>query len=201
MRKIFFALILLFNAPVFSQDILDTLAKETCTCLETKKSDFSNLSDQDLKTEIGLCMIQSYTTHSAEFKENEKINFSDKEGMTKLGENVAMKMMSFCPSMILEIGKSSQSQSNEEEVEEDIFVSGEVTDIKVDQFISLQLKDKNGRNYTLFLLDYFDTASLITNDELKKKDKLKASYTEIELFDSKAKEFRNFKVLRSLEKE
>lgn len=200
MRKVIFALILFFNASVYSQDLLDILAKETCTCLETKKSDFSNLSSQDLKTEIGLCMIQSYTNHSSEFKDSEKINFSDKEGMTKFGENVAMKMMSFCPSMIMEIGKSSQGKSDEEVLDEDVLVSGEVTEIKTEQFVTLQIKDQKGRSYSFLLLDYFDTSSLLTNNEIKKKDKLNVSYTEIELFDTKSKEFRSFKILRKLEK-
>ena len=78
---------------------------------------------------------------------------------------------------------------------------GEVIDIQSEQFITLQVKDQNGRNYSFLLLTYFDTAPLLTNNDIKKKDKLKISYTEIELFDSKAKEFRYFKILTKLEKQ
>src|SRR6185436_8420471 len=106
----------------------------------------------------------------------------------------------YCPNVIMELGQAAQK--DEEEVQkEDAFVEGVVVDILSEQFVTLQLKDQNGRSYNLLLLDYFDTASLLTNNEIKKKDKVKVSYSEIELFDSKAKEFRYYKILTKIEKQ
>lgn len=190
---------MLCSVTGYSQDVLDVIAKETCECLNAKKDKNPNMTGDDLKTNVGICMIKSYSDHLSEFKGADKVNFGDKAGMTKLGESVAIKMMQVCPNVILDLGKSATADDAEVE-QEDASVEGTVVDIKAEQFVTLQLKDQNGRNYNLLLLDYFDTASLLTNNEIKKKDKLKVSYTEIELFDSKAKEFRYYKVLTNIEK-
>lgn len=200
MKKNIFLLIVLFSSIVtYSQDVLNVIAKETCECLDAKKLKSDNFTGDELKAAVGLCMIKSYSDHMSEFKADERVKFSDKEGMSKLGETVGVKMLEVCPAMILELGKGSKNDVKVKE--QDAFIVGEVTDIKSEQFMTLQMKDQKGRNYSLLLLDYFDTASLLTNNEIKKNDKLKVSYTEIELFDIKVKEFRAFKILTKLERQ
>ena len=83
----------------------------------------------------------------------------------------------------------------------DVFIEGQVTAIKKDQFVSLQLKDKNGRAFSFLLLDYFETASVLTNNELKVKDPVKVGYTEIELFDVATNEFKYFKILTDIQRQ
>ncbi|MDI5950004.1 hypothetical protein [Flavobacterium yafengii] len=201
MKKLFFILIVLCNSLSYSQDVYDVIGKETCECLNAKKIDYSKMNKKEMQTQVGVCMIQSYSSHLSEFKPEDKISFDDEEGMRNLGEKVAMKMMVSCPEIILEMGKRSIDEDDSAEVvKESAFIEGEVTEIKTEQFITLQVKDKNGRNFSFLLLDYFETASLITNSEINKKDNIKVSYTEIELFDPKNKEFRYFKIITDLEK-
>ncbi len=50
------------------------------------------------------------------------------------------------------------------------------------------------------LLDYFDTASLYTENKIKVGDELTVGYSEIELYDTVSKDFKYFKVISSLEK-
>ncbi|MDI5896044.1 MAG: hypothetical protein Q8R22_05695 [Flavobacterium sp.] len=201
MKKIFFILIVLCNSVSYSQDIFDVIGKETCECLNAKKIDYFKMNKKEMQTQVGVCMIQSYSSHLSEFKPEDKISFDDEKGMQNLGEKVAMKMMVSCPEIIMEMGKRSIDEDDSiEEVKEIAFIEGEVTEIKTEQFITLQVKDKNGRNFSFLLLDYFETASLLTNNEINKKDSIKVSYTEIELFDPKNKEFRYFKVITDLAK-
>ncbi|MDI5888395.1 MULTISPECIES: hypothetical protein [Flavobacterium] len=201
MKKIFFILIVLCNSVSYSQDIFDVIGKETCECLNAKKIDYFKMNKKEMQTQVGVCMIQSYSSHLSEFKSEDKISFDDEKGMQNLGEKVAMKMMVSCPEIIMEMGKRSIDEDDSiEEVKEIAFIEGEVTEIKTEQFITLQVKDKNGRNFSFLLLDYFETASLLTNNEINKKDSIKVSYTEIELFDPKNKEFRYFKVITDLAK-
>ncbi|MDI5897039.1 hypothetical protein QLS91_12735 [Flavobacterium sp. LB2P84] len=201
MKKLFFILIVLCNSLSYSQDVYDVIGKETCECLNAKKIDYSKMNKKEMQTQVGVCMIQSYSSHLSEFKPEDKISFDDEEGMRNLGEKVAMKMMVSCPEIILEMGKRSIDEGDSVEVvKESAFIEGEITEIKTEQFITLQVKDKNGRNFSFLLLDYFETASLLTNNEINKKDSIKVSYTEIELFDPKNKEFRYFKIITDLEK-
>ncbi len=201
MKKIFFILIVLCNSVSYSQDIFDVIGKETCECLNAKKIDYFKMNKKEMQTQVGVCMIQSYSSHLSEFKPEDKISFDDEKGMQNLGEKVAMKMMVSCPEIIMEMGKRSIDEDDStDEVKDIAFIEGEVTEIKTEQFITLQVKDKNGRNFSFLLLDYFETASLLTNNEINKKDSIKVSYTEIELFDPKNKEFRYFKVITDLAK-
>nr|WP_315161987.1 hypothetical protein [uncultured Flavobacterium sp.] len=201
MKKIFFILIVLCNSVSYSQDIFDVIGKETCECLNAKKIDYFKMNKKEMQTQVGVCMIQSYSSHLSEFKPEDKISFDDEKGMQNLGEKVAMKMMVSCPEIIMEMGKRSIDEDDStDEVKDIAFIEGEVTEIKTEQFIILQVKDKNGRNFSFLLLDYFETASLLTNNEINKKDSIKVSYTEIELFDPKNKEFRYFKVITDLAK-
>jgi hypothetical protein len=201
MKKLFFILIVLCNSISYSQDVYDVIGKETCECLNAKKIDYSKMNKKEMQTQVGVCMIQSYSSHLSEFKPEDKVSFDDQKGMQNLGEKVAMKMMVSCPEIILEMGKRSIDEDDStEEVKENAFIEGEITEIKTEQFITLQVKDKNGRSFSFLLLDYFETASLLTNNEINKKDSIKVSYTEIELFDPKNKEFRYFKIITDLEK-
>jgi hypothetical protein len=207
MRKVIIALLSILSASAFSQDMYDVIGKETCACLISKKLDYKKIDKKELQTQVGLCMIQSYTSHINEFKEEDKIQFDDKDGMRKMGEKVALKMLVNCPEIILELGKSTQKDNGDESEDEivadepaDVFIEGQITAIKKDQFISLQLKDKNGRVYSFLLLDYFETASMLTNNELKAKDSVKVSYTEIELFDVATNEFKYFKIITDLQR-
>ena len=201
MKKLFFILFVFCNSLSYSQDVYDVIGKETCECLNAKKIDYSKMNKKEMQTQIGVCMIQSYSSHLSEFKPEDKISFDDEEGMQNLGEKVAMKMMVSCPEIILEMGKRSIDEDNSsDEVKESAFIEGEITEIKTEQFITLQVKDKNGRSFSFLLLDYFETASLLTNNEINKKDSIKVSYTEIELFDPKNREFRYFKIITDLEK-
>lgn len=201
MKKIFLILVVLCSSISYSQDAYDIVGKETCECLNKNKVDYSKMNKKDMQTQVGICMIQSYSTHLSEFKPEDKISFDDEVGLKNLGEKVAMKMMVSCPEIILEMGKRSVEEDDSTEVaKESLFIEGEVIEIKTEQFITLQVKDKNGRNFSFLLLDYFETASLLTNNEINKKDNVKVSYTEIELFDPKNKEFRYFKIITDLEK-
>ncbi|WP_144892184.1 hypothetical protein [Flavobacterium tiangeerense] len=208
MRKIIIALVLIFSTNSFSQDMYDIIGKETCACLGTKKFDYQKLDKKELQTQVGLCMIQSYTSHINEFKQEDKIQFDDQEGMRKMGEKVALKMLVNCPEIILELGKSTQKGIGDESEDElvvdepaDVFIEGQVTAIKKDQFVSLLVKDKNGRAYSFLLLDYFESASVLTNNELKVKDSVKVGYTEIELFDVATNEFKYFKILTDIQRQ
>lgn len=201
MKRFFLLVIIFVNAISYSQDVLQVIGNESCECLAAKKLDYSKLSKAELQAQVGLCIIKSYTNHISEFKAEDKVSFDDTAGMRKLGENVAIKMLVACPETLMKLGeKTIEEQEVVEEETADSFIEGEVTEIKTEQFISLFIKDNNGRNYNFILLDYFESAAIITNNELKKKDFVKVSYTEIELYDPKNKEFRYFKIITGLEK-
>lgn len=204
MRKIIL-LFVLITSSAYSQDaIIDIVAKETCECMSAKKTDLTKVNVEDLQMDLGICMLKSYSEHSKDFDESSKINITDEEEMGAFGEKIAMKMINYCPDFIIELGKiaiaEDEAAAFEEGKKQSASIEGVITEIKYDQFVTISVKDKNNRIHNLLLLNYFDTASLFTNGDVKKGTSVVISYSDTELYDSTSKDFRFYKVISGLEK-
>lgn len=194
MRKIFVVWLVLTMGLAQAQDPFKTVAEETCQCVTDLKSNKIEINDMQL----GLCMVKSYSAHKSEFPAGRQVSLTDGEAFESIAAEVGMKMVEICPDIIMQFAGDNDLVN--EFHQREISVSGQVADIRQEQFVTIELKDNNGRKYSLLLLHYFDTAGLYTEGKIKKGDKIQASYTEIELFDPKMKEFRTFKVLTNLAK-
>jgi hypothetical protein len=202
MKKILF-IVMASSAFSHAQGVVDVIAQESCDCIKGKKLDMAAIDDQKLKMEYGFCLLQSYNKHSGQYaKENPDapINMSDGDSMRQFGEKIGMRMISVCPEVLMSAGESYLRESDEEVVEADLAIEGEITEIKSEQFVTIQVRDSNKRIHNFLMLDYFNSAGLLTNNEIRKKDRISVKYSEIELYDPKAKEFRYFKVISGLEK-
>lgn len=200
MRKIIVLTVSLIGSYSFAQTdaVLDILAKESCECIKSKNIDLSKPDAELIKKEFGICVLQSYSKNSEAFGKEHPLDVGNRDAMVKLGEQVGMKMLGFCPEVLMALAGDDEEDVTTEVVYQQI--EGQVTEIKTEQFVTFVVRDKNGRNYNFLMLDYFETASLFTNNQIKKNDKLLVSYSEVELYDPKAKEFRYFKVITGLEK-
>jgi len=95
------------------------------------------------------------------------------------------------------LSEGNLDSANDAEVKS---VEGKITEIKNEQFTTILVKDKNSRMYTFLVLNYFETANLVITNELNKNSSVVIKYSEVELYDNKAKEFRFFKVISGIEK-
>ena len=201
MKKIFLiAITILSFNNARSQEILTTVTKEVCSCTEGKKELIKTATPENLKLQLGLCILTSYTNHKTEIIAQYGEIMSKDGAMEKLGEDIGMKMVEVCPDVLMSIASAGGFNNTADEVKQTKTIEGEITDIKTEQFVNVQVKDKNSRVYNFTFLNYFDTASLFTANEIKKKDKISVTYNETELYDTKEKEFRYFKVITKLEK-
>lgn len=195
MKKIILFFVL-SSLSMFSQDVKDKIAKETCEC--SKKFDLDTMNSSDLEVKFGLCMLESYNNHINEFSENEKLNFNDGTQMEKFGEQIAMKMLSFCPDIILKLGEGY------DEIEkgntQDAVISGNYVGNDIDTFYNIIIKESNGETTKLIILDYFDNVNLITDKLLKNNDGVNVSYYETQLFDAKLNKFITAKIVTDITK-
>ena len=192
----------LFTVSVYGQneEIYNKIAGESCTCLNAKNIDLKNQKDsENLTMMFGLCIIESYNNHKMELPESDRKSFDDNEGMKALGEMVAMKMIAQCPDYLIALGQLSDDEGDITQAAE-IKIEGKVTAIESKQFVTIKLKDKNGRIHNLLLLDYFETASLFTEGQIKNGSDITVGYSDVELYDVTSKDFKYFKVITSLEK-
>ena len=196
MKQFVVIILLLFVSAANAQDVLDIMAKETCDCIVAKNLDIKNLSSEKLQTEFGICALQSYGKHKEAYDKVSPSDIGNTDSMHKLGENLAIKMLGLCPDVIMGLAKDSETETPVASPS----IEGTIIEFVTEQFVTIKVKDKNQRLHNFIILDYFDTASLYTDGLIKKKDNIIVSYSEIELYDAKTKEFRYYKVVSGLER-
>jgi hypothetical protein len=185
---------LLISVNVFSQDIKEIIAKETCECIA--KVDIDSMSSSDLELNFGLCMLESYNNHLGEFAENEKLDFLNNAQMEKFGEDIAIKMLVYCPDIIMMLGDSY----NDAPASKDRSIEGVFNGTSLETFFNVIIKDSTGKTNHFVLLDYFENAYLITDNLLKYQEAVKVSYYEAELFDAKSNKFITSKIITNITK-
>ncbi len=204
MKKLIIFVFVVFTSVCYSQDFINTIAKESCECVHAKKINFEAIAADKLQDEFGLCIVKSYSQHKEEYDKIQKLDFSSRSDMKDLGEKVAIKMLDHCPELILAIGKSSNNEFSDDEDatmgSSDLIIEGQVIEQKNDQFISLIVKDNLGRTHSFLFLSFFENSNLITENLLKKNDKISIAYFEQEFYDIKSKDFRYYKVISKIEK-
>ncbi len=198
MKRIPFTLLLLLVfISTNAQDILDTVTKEVCACVEAKKDKLEGLTPEKLQAQLGLCILASYTANDAKIKAKYGDVLDNDKSMEKFGEDIGVKMVTVCPETLMQFAGVTDEDFATPEV---LSVEGKITEIKNEQFTTIMVKDKNGRVYSFLVLNYFDTASLVSGSELTKSTSVVIQYSEVELYDNKAKEFRFYKVISGIEK-
>lgn len=196
----------------YSQDYYDLMAKETCECVQAKNLDIKAIPYKELQVTLGSCMLPSFVKYKDKLDKSDQIEFSDREGMRKLGEKIGAKMITHCPDLMIKLGteyiKNEENVANEAVAEkdqdknvvisDDLKLEGTYVETKTGDFISIFLKEKSGRTHQLLLLNFFDNAELITNGKLKPNQKIEITYNEHEFYDPKLKDYKYYKVLYSL---
>ncbi len=84
MKKLLVLLVSLVSLNLFSQDFLDTVAKETCECITQK--DLGEATAQEKEMQLGVCMFSSISKHKSMFDEYE----------------VGINMAIYCPLFFME---------------------------------------------------------------------------------------------------
>jgi len=171
MKKTIFTLLLFIvfvNAN--AQDIIETVTKEVCSCIEAKKDKLDELTPDKLKVQLGLCILSSYTAHEKQIKSKYGNVMENEAAMDKFGGDVGVKMVTVCPETLMAIAGAAGEDVDEiaASAPEVLTVEGKITEIKNEQFTSILVKDKNSRVYTFIVLNYFDTSSVLSNNEIKK---------------------------------
>lgn len=196
MKKLLFILLLITSSS-FGQDIYDKIAEETCGC--TSKIDFTK-ADANYDMQLGLCILQAYSSHLKDIPESERLDFADKPKMKDFGRDIALKMVKFCPDVIMSFGNTESADDEEEEIDSYFEMEGIFTGIKVGTFMTVQVVESNGKTNNFVILQNFDNAFLITDKVLKNKDAVTVTYYTIDLFDHKLNRFVSTHILTNITK-
>ena len=200
MKKILLLLVLVGNvafAQKLTKDQLsDKLAEKACECTEKQE-----LTKENFELTIGICLIEGINAYEKDVEKHYGKNvITDDKKMEQLGYDIGLKMGTKCPTVFKFMMDDSDDSGDEEYIEDepDAMISGKLTEIKSEQFLTFSVKEASGKMNQFILLSGFDNAFLLTDKVLKTNDALEVYYYELELFDAKLAKFVTYKVVTDI---
>jgi hypothetical protein len=196
MKKILLLLVLVGNiafAQKLTKDQLsEKLAEKACGCAEKQE-----ITKENFELSIGICLLEGINAFEKDVEKNYgKDVISNDKKMEELGYDVGKKMGSKCPT-IFKFMLDEEEEAAPDESEE-LSVSGKVSEIKTEQFITFVVKEATGKTNQFILLSNFDNAFLLTDKVLKATDEVDVTYYEMELYDAKLGKFVSYKIVTDI---
>jgi hypothetical protein len=188
---------LTFSYNAVSQDYMEKIAIKSCECLDKLSEDEDS---QQTKVEVGLCIIEAASPFQKQLKKDHNIDFKkiDEHG-EQLGQLVAMKMASVCPTQLIGFAKKINGENESAPKSESLFISGVVTHIEDDIFVILSVKDESGKIVKFYWLSFINSELNLADTYKTLLDKrVNLSYSTTEYFDPRIKEYRPYNVIHML---
>lgn len=194
-------LILLTSSSIFAQkltkeQLTDKMSDLSCECASKQE-----ITKDNMEMTLGLCILEAMNKYEKDVEKYYGKNvITDDKKMEELGYDIGLKMGTKCPTIFSFMMDDSGDGGQEEYIEEepDAMISGKLTEIKSEQFLTFSVKEASGKNNQFILLSGFDNAFLLTDKVLKTNDSLEVSYYELELFDAKLAKFVTYKVVTDI---
>ena len=198
MKKVLLLLILVGNvafAQKLTKDQLsDKLAEKACECAEKQE-----LTKESFELTIGICLLEGINAYEKDVEKYYGKNvISNDKKMEELATNIGARMGLKCPA-VFKFMLDEESGEVEEVVDaEELTISGKISEIKSEQFITFIVKEDSGKTNQFILLSSFDNAFLLTDKVLKASDAVDVVYYEMELFDAKLGKFVSYKIVTDI---
>ena len=198
MKKVLLLLVLVGNvafAQKLTKDQLsDKLAEKACECAEKQE-----LTKESFELTIGICLIEGINAYEKDVEKHYgKDVISNDKKMEELATNIGARMGLKCPA-VFKFMLDEESGEVEEVVDaEELTISGKISEIKSEQFITFIVKEDSGKTNQFILLSSFDNAFLLTDKVLKASDAVDVVYYEMELFDAKLGKFVSYKIVTDI---
>ncbi len=169
-----------------SQDVLDSISAHSCDCIS--KLDLKGLEKEKLTIELGLCMMKAAQPYEKQLKQSYDIDMKkvDKGDGEKLGRLIGLKMASSCPSFTDLITRISSEEPSTNTIE------GTITEFITEQFVTIVIKDEDGRDQRIIWLDYFKNSEKLL--QKGKNKNVTIEYQERELYNPKFNDYIKYKV-------
>ncbi len=205
-NSLFFALLSALSFSVSAQeegDYMDKIAQGACDCMSEIPED-ENAERYQMK--LGLCFLEPATKYAEEIKRDYGIdltrmdNFGADEG-EKLGQVVGLRMLNFCPEILMELAELEQLDDEEEANTPTVKAfEGSITEIETEVVVVFTAKDSRGKSEKFYWMGFVESnvEDLANTYEKLKKKEVQLEYVEQEIFDPRIGEYRNVKVITGL---
>lgn len=195
MKKILLLLVLVgnitFAQKLTKEQLSEKLAEKACGCAEKQE-----ITKENFELTIGICLLEGISAYEKDVEKHYgKDIISNDLKMEELGYEVGKKMGLRCPVVFKFMLDDLEEDNNADEQFE---VSGKVSEIKSEQFITFIIKEDSGKTNQFILLSNFENAFLLTDKVLKVADNVDVTYYEMELFDAKLGQFISYKIVSDI---
>jgi hypothetical protein len=196
-------LALLPLAPLQAQDVLDKVAKESCSCATDLDT---TLNEEERNMQLGLCMLQSSMPYQKELKKKYGIDLNniDKDG-ERFGQLLGMRLAVQCPEFVAMMANMSDDEEAVEEaasapVLPTSSMEGALSTVKTGQFLTLVVRKEDGASVELLFLDHAEGIDQV----LRRPDQGRGTtgtwtYVTQDLFDPVSRSYRPFYVVKGVE--
>lgn len=196
MKKILLLLVLVgniaFAQKLTKEQLSEKLAEKACGCAEKQE-----ITKENFELTIGICLLEGINAFEKDVEKHYgKDVISNDKKMEELGYDVGKKMGSKCPTIFKFMLDDEEEVATDES--EELSVSGKVSEIKTEQFITFVVKEATGKTNQFILLSNFDNAFLLTDNVLKATDEVDVTYYEMELYDAKLGKFVSYKIVTDI---
>lgn len=196
MKKILLLLVLVGNvtfAQKLTKDQLsEKLADKACGCAEKQE-----ITKDNFELTIGICLLEGINAYEKDVEKHYgKDVISNDKKMEELGYEVGKKMGLKCPTVFKFMLEDEEGVDIDDS--DELTISGKVSEIKSEQFVTFVVKEDTGKTNQFILLSNFDNAYLLTDKVLKSGDAVDVTYYEMELFDAKLGKFVSYKIVTDI---
>ena len=207
MKKIIFFVLcfISYSSMSFAQNkkanaLKDKIAQEVCDCISQSDVDLDN--EEDVKLKLGLCLMQSISENQKQAKKL-GIEIEDKESLTRFSEDVGLSMASKCPTIFMGFAKKELKKNEKSNLTQEVEVQtleGTITNVEEGAFVTITIKDNEGRSHNVLWLEFFENADELKENYSNLKDKeIDVEYYEKEYYNPKIEDYVKVKVLRKVE--
>jgi len=205
MKKLMTFCVLFFIAfSLQAQDRMDAVTAEICECLEGK--DFSTMQRPEANQLVEECITKASISNLDFFMEGVDTENTGpdelQEIMRKKGEAIGIHAAQNCPAfmeLMTVIARVEEGEDLVEEEQKDFLIIGKLTSVNQDDFLSINLKETDGREHKLYWMQHFEGAV-----ELKKTNKsiigksVEISYKKVESYNPKLEDYAPIKVITGI---
>jgi hypothetical protein len=188
--------------PLVAQEaLLDKLADTACACISKKDTD--SMSNEDLQMQLGFCIMEAVGANQEAFeKEYGALDPSNQSAMTKLGEQIGMKMAFKCPNVIMKLAGQEPPQgmtSTTMAPSAKGTISGAFQGVSGEDIATVMIKEANGRTQKLLWMGYFEGSDVLIGNPASLSGKnVTVEYETIEVYSPQAKEYFDRKKITGL---
>ena len=193
-------LLLLTSSSIFAQkltkeQLTDKMSDVGCECASKQE-----ITKDNMELTLGLCILEAMNKYEKDVEKHYgKDVISNDKKMEELGYEIGKKMGLKCPTVFKFMLDEEADEAVADEAE-DLILSGKISEIKSEQFLTFVVKEDSGKNNQFILLSSFDNAFLLTDKVLKTSDAVDVTYYEMDLFDAELGKSVSFKIVTDIVK-